>query len=113
MSKQRDEVVVGIFVLIAVVVAITGTLWLARRGFNKSYPEYTRFTWGQNVKAGQPVNLAGVQVGYVDAVELDVFRRAMELEHAGRSIVHLELGAPDVDAPAHVVDAAVAALRAE
>ena len=49
MSKQRDEVVVGIFVLIAVVVAITGTLWLARRGFNKSYPEYTRFTWGQNV----------------------------------------------------------------
>jgi len=43
---------------------------------------------------------------------LDVFRRAMELEHAGRSIVHLELGAPDVDAPAHVVDATVAALRA-
>ncbi|HMI57051.1 MAG TPA: hypothetical protein VK511_03300, partial [Gemmatimonadaceae bacterium] len=43
---------------------------------------------------------------------LEVFRRAMELEHAGRSIVHLELGAPDVDAPSHVVDAAVAALRA-
>jgi aspartate aminotransferase len=43
---------------------------------------------------------------------LDVFRRAMELERAGRSIVHLELGAPDVDAPPHVVDAAVAALRA-
>ena len=43
---------------------------------------------------------------------LDVFRRATELERAGRSIVHLELGAPDIDAPAHVVDAAVAALRA-
>ena len=43
---------------------------------------------------------------------LDVFRRATELERAGRPIVHLELGAPDVDAPAHVVDAAVAALRA-
>ena len=43
---------------------------------------------------------------------LDVFRRATELEHSGRSIVHLELGAPDVDAPTHVVDAAVAALRA-
>ncbi|HSU92508.1 MAG TPA: aminotransferase class I/II-fold pyridoxal phosphate-dependent enzyme, partial [Gemmatimonadaceae bacterium] len=43
---------------------------------------------------------------------LDVFRRAMELEREGRSIVHLELGAPDVDAPPHVVDAAVAALRA-
>jgi phospholipid/cholesterol/gamma-HCH transport system substrate-binding protein len=71
MTKHRDEVVVGIFTLICVVVAIAGTLWLARRGFSKSYPEYTRFTWGQNVKPGQPVNLAGVQVGYVDAVDLD------------------------------------------
>ena len=43
---------------------------------------------------------------------LDVFRRASELEREGRSIVHLELGAPDVDAPAHVVEAAVKALRA-
>ncbi len=43
---------------------------------------------------------------------LDVFRRATELERAGRSIVHLELGAPDVDAPPHAVEAAVAALRA-
>ena len=42
---------------------------------------------------------------------LDVFRRATELEREGRSIVHLELGAPDVDAPPHVVEAAVAALR--
>lgn len=71
MTKQRDEVVVGIFTLICVVVAIAGTLWLARRGFSKSYPEYTRFAWGQNVKPGQPVNLAGVQVGFVDAVDLD------------------------------------------
>jgi aspartate/methionine/tyrosine aminotransferase len=43
---------------------------------------------------------------------LDVFRRATELERAGRSIVHLELGAPDVDAPAQAVEAAIAALRA-
>ena len=71
MTKQRDEVVVGIFTLIAIVVAISGTLWLARRGFSKSYIEYTRFAWGQNVKPGQPVNLAGVQVGFVDAVDLD------------------------------------------
>jgi aspartate/methionine/tyrosine aminotransferase len=40
-----------------------------------------------------------------------VFRRATELERAGRSIVHLELGAPDVDAPPHVVEAAIRALR--
>jgi phospholipid/cholesterol/gamma-HCH transport system substrate-binding protein len=71
MTKQRDEVIVGIFTLVAIVVAIAGTLWLARRGFSKSYIEYTRFAWGQNVKPGQPVNLAGVQVGFVDAVDLD------------------------------------------
>ena len=87
MTKQRDEVVVGIFTLIAVVVAIGGTLWLARRGFSKSYPEYTRFAWGQNVKPGQPVNLAGVQVGYVDAVDLDETgypQRALEHRQAAQ-----------------------------
>lgn len=42
---------------------------------------------------------------------LDVFRRAQALEAAGRSVIHLELGAPDVDAPPHVVEAAVRALR--
>lgn len=43
---------------------------------------------------------------------LDVFRRAQLLEHAGRSVIHLELGAPDVDAPPHVAAAAVRALQA-
>lgn len=43
---------------------------------------------------------------------LDVFRRALALERQGRAVVHLELGAPDVDAPPHVVEAAVRALRA-
>ncbi|MGZ8415192.1 MAG: pyridoxal phosphate-dependent aminotransferase [Gemmatirosa sp.] len=42
---------------------------------------------------------------------LDVFRRATELERAGRHIVHLELGAPDVDAPPHATEAAIRALR--
>ena len=42
---------------------------------------------------------------------LDVFRRATELERLGRTIVHLELGAPDVDAPPHVTEAAIRALR--
>jgi aspartate/methionine/tyrosine aminotransferase len=40
-----------------------------------------------------------------------VLARARELERTGRSIVHLEIGEPDFDTPAHVVDAAVDALR--
>ena len=63
--KRKDEVIVGIFVTVAVAIGVTGTLYLARRGFTKSYPMYARFDWGQNLKVGQPVYLAGVQVGYV------------------------------------------------
>jgi len=41
---------------------------------------------------------------------LAVFSRAKELERAGRSIIHLELGEPDFHAAAPVVDAARAAV---
>lgn len=42
---------------------------------------------------------------------LDVFRRAQALEREGRHVIHLELGAPDIDPPPHVAEAAIAALR--
>ncbi|MCC6931284.1 MAG: pyridoxal phosphate-dependent aminotransferase [Gemmatimonadaceae bacterium] len=42
---------------------------------------------------------------------IDVFRRAVALEQQGRSIIHLELGAPDVPAPPHATEAAIQALR--
>lgn len=42
---------------------------------------------------------------------IDVFRRAQALERTGRDVIHLELGAPDVPAPAHVTEAAIRALR--
>lgn len=68
--KRRDEVTVGILITVAVVVLILGTLWLARGGLKSGYPLYTRFAWGQNLKQGQPVLLAGVSVGYVGDVTL-------------------------------------------
>jgi phospholipid/cholesterol/gamma-HCH transport system substrate-binding protein len=68
--KRRDEVTVGILITVAVVVLILGTLWLARGGLKSGYPLYTRFEWGQNLKTGQPVLLAGVSVGYVGDVTL-------------------------------------------
>ena len=55
---------------VAAAVAIVGTIWLTRGGLSKGYPLYTRFAWGQNLKQGQPVQLAGVSVGYVDDVQL-------------------------------------------
>ncbi len=55
---------------VAAAVAIVGTIWLTRGGLSSGYPLYTRFAWGQNLKQGQPVQLAGVSVGYVDEVQL-------------------------------------------
>lgn len=75
--NRRNEVSVGILISVAVVVLILGTLWLARGGLKSGYPLYTRFQWGQNLKQGQPVLLAGVSVGYVGDVNL---RRAGYLD---------------------------------
>jgi phospholipid/cholesterol/gamma-HCH transport system substrate-binding protein len=68
--KRRNEVSVGILITVAVVVLVLGTLWLARGKLKAGYPLYTRFAWGQNLKQGQPVLLAGVSVGYVGDVNL-------------------------------------------
>lgn len=68
--KKRDEVLVGILITAALTVAIVGSLWLARGGLSKGYPLYAKFPWGAGLKQGQPVLLVGVNVGYVDNVEL-------------------------------------------
>lgn len=41
----------------------------------------------------------------------EVLARARELERSGKSIVHLEIGEPDFDTPAHIKEAAIKALR--
>ncbi|NLE76030.1 MAG: pyridoxal phosphate-dependent aminotransferase [Chloroflexi bacterium] len=41
----------------------------------------------------------------------EVLQRARQMEAKGRSMIHLEIGEPDFDTPAHIVEAAVAALR--
>jgi phospholipid/cholesterol/gamma-HCH transport system substrate-binding protein len=68
--KTRDEVLVGLVVTVAIVVTVLGSLWLARGGLSKGYPLYAKFPWGAGLKQGQPVLLVGVNVGYVDEVDL-------------------------------------------
>lgn len=75
--KRGNEVSVGILITVAVVVLVMGTLYLVRGGLSAGYPLYARFPWGQNLKQGQPVLLAGVTVGYVGDVKL---RRAGYLD---------------------------------
>lgn len=68
--RRRDEVAVGVVLTVAVAVVILGTLWLARGGLSSGYQLFTKFQWGQNLKQGQPVTLAGIRVGYVGNVDL-------------------------------------------
>jgi aspartate/methionine/tyrosine aminotransferase len=42
----------------------------------------------------------------------EVLARARALEATGKKVIHLEIGEPDFDTPAHIVDAAADALRA-
>ena len=69
--KKRDEVLVGLLLIATIIIAVVGSLWLARGGLSKGYPLYAKFPWGAGLKQGQPVWLVGVSVGYVDNVELE------------------------------------------
>jgi phospholipid/cholesterol/gamma-HCH transport system substrate-binding protein len=68
--KKRDDVLVGLVMAVAIIIAILGSLWLARGGLSKGYALYAKFPWSSGLKQGQPVLLAGVNVGYVDEVQL-------------------------------------------
>jgi phospholipid/cholesterol/gamma-HCH transport system substrate-binding protein len=68
--KRRDEVLVGLMLIFTVIVGVAGTVWLARGGLATGYPMYALFPWGAGLKNGQPVLLAGVNVGFVRKVEL-------------------------------------------
>jgi phospholipid/cholesterol/gamma-HCH transport system substrate-binding protein len=68
--KRRDEVLVGLMLIVTVAVGVAGTVWLARGGLTSGYPMYALFPWGAGLKNGQPVLLAGVNIGFVRKVEL-------------------------------------------
>ena len=68
--KRRNEILVGMLLTSALAIAVLGTVWLVRGGLRSGYPLYSVFEWGADLKVGQPVRLAGVQVGYVKDVKL-------------------------------------------
>lgn len=68
--KRSNEILVGITATIALLLAVIGSLYLARGGLQPGYKLYAKFTWGAGLKQGQPVLLSGVNVGYVHGVEI-------------------------------------------
>jgi phospholipid/cholesterol/gamma-HCH transport system substrate-binding protein len=49
---------------------VVGIIWLTNGGLSRGYPLYAKFPWGQNLKKGHPVLLAGQEVGHVAQVDL-------------------------------------------
>jgi phospholipid/cholesterol/gamma-HCH transport system substrate-binding protein len=70
--KRRNEVMVGALTLAALAMLVLGGLWLARGGLTPGYSLYAKFPWGAGLKQGQPVQLAGVTIGFVDDVQLQM-----------------------------------------
>jgi phospholipid/cholesterol/gamma-HCH transport system substrate-binding protein len=68
--KRSNEVLVGITATAALILAVVGSLYLARGGLQPGYKLFAKFTWGAGLKQGQPVLLSGVNVGFVNAVEI-------------------------------------------
>ena len=68
--KRSNEVLVGITATAALILAIVGSLYLARGGLQPGYKLFAKFTWGAGLKQGQPVLLSGVNVGFVNGVEI-------------------------------------------
>jgi len=69
--RRRDEVLVGGFTTIAIIVLALASIWLVRGGLNRGYLLHSKFAWGAGIKRSAPVWLVGVTVGTVDQVDLD------------------------------------------
>ncbi|MEO7104136.1 MAG: MlaD family protein, partial [Gemmatimonadaceae bacterium] len=71
MRKTRDDILVGVVIVLGLLIAIVGSLWLARGGLSKGYPLYAKFAWGAGLKTGAPVWVSGAAVGYVADVNFE------------------------------------------
>ena len=69
--RRRDEVLVGLFTTVAIIILALTSIWLVRGGLNRGYLLHSRFLWGAGIKQGAPVWLVGVTIGTVDKVDLD------------------------------------------
>jgi phospholipid/cholesterol/gamma-HCH transport system substrate-binding protein len=69
--RRRDEVLVGLFTTVAIILLALASIWLVRGGLDRGYLLHSRFQWGAGIKQGAPVWLVGVTVGAVDKVDLD------------------------------------------
>ena len=69
--KRRDELVVGVTVLAALIIVVGGSLWLSRADFTRGTTTFAaRFRTVGGLGVGDPVVLRGVRVGRVSQIRL-------------------------------------------
>ncbi|UCD25307.1 MAG: MCE family protein [Gemmatimonadota bacterium] len=89
----KQEVSVGLLVIVAIIGFFGGLMWLTGRSFRASQIEFpVQFTEVANLNVGDPVQISGVNVGRVSK---------RELQEEGRVIITLEVSRrfpPAVDA---------------
>jgi len=98
-TSYKQEVTVGVLVILAIVIFIVGSTWLRGRSIGGDLEDYWKVQFQQagNLKASSPVRVSGVNVGKVEHIEL---------QDVGKVMVYVSLGnriQPRQDATAQVV----------
>ncbi len=98
-TSYKQEVTVGVLVILAIVVFIVGSTWLRGRSIGGDLEDYWKIQFRQasNLKPSSPVRVSGVNVGKVEHIEL---------QDVGRVLVYVSLAnriQPRKDAKAQVV----------
>jgi phospholipid/cholesterol/gamma-HCH transport system substrate-binding protein len=78
MGKYAMETAVGIFVVIGLLCIGYMTVELGHVSFlgNDTYPLFARFTSVSGLRAGNPVDMLGIQIGQVESLSIDQKREA-------------------------------------
>lgn len=70
--KARNEVAVGVVVIVSIVLIVIGTIWLQGGGLGREEMELrARFDQVGQLQEGNSVKFRGVPIGRVDAIDLD------------------------------------------
>jgi phospholipid/cholesterol/gamma-HCH transport system substrate-binding protein len=98
-TSYKQEVSVGVLVILAIVLFIVGSTWLRGRSIGGDLEDYWKVQFHQagNLKASSPVRVSGVSVGKVQHIEL---------QDVGKVLVYVSLVdriQPRTDATAEVV----------
>lgn len=82
MKNYRHETVAGVFVLIGLVCVGYMTVKLGRVKLlsHDSYPLYARFSSVSGLRAGNPVEMLGIEIGEVTGFKLDQERQVVMAE---------------------------------